>query len=337
MSAAPPLHILLATYNGARFLPALLDSVLAQSDPDWVLLVRDDGSSDDTVAVLHRYAARDVRMRLVADGAATVGIRRNFERLLDRARRAGAASFALCDQDDLWCTHKLARMRAALDGAQARHGPSTPLLAYADLALIDDAGRPIAESHFGRAGASQVRHGVDTWLIAHNLIPGCAMVGNRALLELALPFPSQVFHHDWWLVLVASAAGQVIAVDAALTGYRQHSGNAIGAASPTSRALDFIFHFRRSLDEARAQYAGAVDQAAALVERVGAGGHHNWIAAAGAARDRLGAPLRRVRIGAILAGPVRRIGWARNALMLFASLFALCSRRRERSGAPSVR
>lgn len=337
MSFGPPMHILLATYNGACFLPALLDSVLAQSDPDWALLVRDDGSSDDTVAVLHRYAARDARIRLVVDGDATLGIRRNFERLLDCARRAGAPCFALCDQDDLWYPNKLARMRAALDGAQACYGPSTPLLAYADLALIDDAGRPIADSHFGRADAPQVRYGVDTWLIAHNLIPGCAMVGNHALLDLALPFPSQVFHHDWWLALVASAAGQVISVDAALTGYRQHSGNAIGAAAPTNRMLDFILHFRRSLDDARAQYVRAVDQAAALVERIGAGGHRKWIAAAGVARDRLGAPLRRVRVGAILAGPVRRIGLARNVLMLSVSLFPLRSRARERSGASSVR
>ncbi|CAI07010.1 Glycosyl transferase [Aromatoleum aromaticum EbN1] len=337
MSAVEPLHILLATYNGARFLPVLLDSVLAQSDPNWVLLVRDDGSSDDTVTVLHRYAAHDARIRLMADEDATLGIRRNFERLLDCAHRAGAASFALCDQDDLWYPHKLARMRAALEGAQARHGGSTPILAYADLALIDDAGRSIAESHFGRAAAPQVRHGVDTWLIAHNLIPGCAMVGNRALLDLALPFPPQVFHHDWWLILVASAAGQVISVDAALTGYRQHSANAIGAAAPMSRILDFILHFRHSLEDARAQYVRAVDQAAALVERVGVGGHRKWIAAAGVARDRLGAPVRRVRIGAILAGPVRRIGLARNVLMFSVSLFPLRRRCRERSGAPSTR
>lgn len=322
--ARAPLHILLATCNGARFLPALLDSLLAQSDPDWIVLARDDRSDDGTCALLQDFAARDTRLRLLRGADPRLGIRGNFERLLAAARdEPSSAGFLLCDQDDLWYPDKLARMRAALEHARAAHGDGAPLLAYADLALIDAAARPLAASHFDRAGAPQLRRGVDRWLLAHNLIPGCAMAGNRALLDAVLPFPSAVFHHDWWLLAVAAVAGHVVPVDAVLTGYRQHSDNAIGAASPARRAVGFMLRFGPSLDEARAQYARAVGQAGALVERLEGRGDARWLDFARSARDGLGAPRCWARAGAVIAGPVRRVGPARNALMLLAALFPL--------------
>lgn len=319
--SARPFCILLATCNGARFLPALLDSLGAQTDRDWIALVRDDGSADETPAILEAFAARDARLSMVGGEPGRLGIRDNFGRLLESARARECGYFALCDQDDVWQPDKIARMRAALAEGEARHGASTPLLAYADLALIDPAGRIIAGSHFARAGAASVRTGVDSWLLAHNLVPGCAMVGNRALLDLAMPFPPPVFHHDWWLVLVAAAAGHVIAVDAVLTGYRQHAGNAIGAASPLRRATSFLYRLGPSLADARTQYDRAVAQASALLDRLGDSGHAEWRLAALAVCDGLGARRACERIKAVVTGPVRRYGLARNVLMLAVSLF----------------
>lgn len=320
--AQAPIYILLAAYDGERFLPALIESIKCQTDLNWVLLVRDDESTDGSARLLRAFAASDARVQLLSDPPGRLGICANFEWLLARAHAAGAVYFALCDQDDIWYPDKLARMRAALDAGQSIHGASTPLLAYADLALIDAVGRTIAGSHFESAGAGRVRRGVGNWLLVHNLIPGCAMTGNRALLELALPFPPRVFHHDWWLALVAAAAGQAIPVEAVLTGYRQHGGNAIGVVSPGRKALAFLLCLGPSLRRACLQYLHAVDQAGALVERLGASGHRDWIAAACVVRDRLGAPQRHRRVAAIVTGPVRRLGFARNVLMFVASMFA---------------
>lgn len=321
MIGQTPIFILLATYHGARFLPALLDSLFDQIDPHWIIVARDDGSDDDTIGVLEHYARRDPRVLVLRDISGRLGVRGNFERLLVHALNSGAELFALCDQDDIWFPGKLARMRAAMSEGAVRYGSSVPLLGYADLALIDITGQTIANSHFERAGAGQVRAGVDSWLLAHNLIPGCAMFGNRALLDRALPFPTQVSHHDWWLAVVAAASGHVMPVEAVLTGYRQHSDNVIGAASPAKRVVMFLHRFGPSLAAARTQYKCAVDQATALLERLGDDGHEEWRAAALAVRDRLGARRRLSRLLAVLAGPVRRLGFARNVLMFAVALF----------------
>lgn len=322
--ARPPIHILLATYNGGRFLVPLLDSVLAQTDPEWILFCRDDGSSDGTPALLRRYAARDRRIVLLETDSGRLGICANFARLMTAARIAGAALFALCDQDDVWRPQKVARLRAALDDGERRIGAGVPLLAYADLALVDAGGKQLAPSHFMHAGAVAVRRGVGSWLLAHNLIPGCAMAANRALLDLALPMPLSEVHHDWWLAVLAAATGEVIAIDEVLTDYRQHGGNAIGAASPAWRMLDFLQHVGDRTDRGRRQYMIAVTQARELLRRVqrrpGALASPAWVANAHAVCEGLGAPHRTARALAVLCGPVRRLGFSRNVLMFMLSL-----------------
>lgn len=93
--------ILLATYNGARFLPEQLQSLIDQHFRDWRLIVRDDGSADDTLAI------------------------------------SDAPYFAFCDQDDVWKPDKLSRMVACLRQHEATVGAATPLLAFCDLEPVD--------------------------------------------------------------------------------------------------------------------------------------------------------------------------------------------------------
>lgn len=321
------MHIILATYNGERYLAALLDSIIAQSDPDWTLLVRDDLSSDGTLALLRCYCERDPRIVLIDDGLGRLGVRDNFARLLNEAEVNGARFFALCDQDDVWRSEKLGRMRSALEESECRSGAEVPRLAYADLQLIDGDDRLMAASHFAYAGASAVRKGVDVWLLAHNVIPGCAMVGNRALLSLALPLPRGVLHHDWWLAVLAATVGEVITVDSVLTEYRQHSGNVIGAASPMRKAIGFFTHFRDSVKCGQSQYFAAIVQSTALLERVKRNPYlapsSVWLKAAHAVVDGLGSGSRLCRVKAALFGPVKRIGIARNVLTVMMSVLGL--------------
>ncbi|SHM54426.1 Glycosyl transferase family 2 [Paracoccus solventivorans] len=124
-SRPPPVVILLATYQGERFLAAQLDSILAQSCRDWRLVVSDDGSTDATRELLRRFAAahpdRDIELR---DGPRQ-GATRNFLSLLDAV--APGEAVAWCDQDDLWLPDRLARGLAALSAARGGGGdPSMP-------------------------------------------------------------------------------------------------------------------------------------------------------------------------------------------------------------------
>jgi glycosyltransferase involved in cell wall biosynthesis len=223
-------YILLATYQGQRWLPDLLDSIRRQSCADWTLLVRDDDSSDGTREVLSQAARSDPRIVVApADGLRrrTVG---NFSWLLEQAGQAAADHVLLADQDDVWHADKVARQVAALEAAEAVAGRDVPHLVYCDAAVVDQARRPLHASFLRQ---SRLPYGADRplkTLLGRSFMLGCTCGVNRALLKLALPMPAGVASHDWWLSLCAAAAGQVTRIDAALLDYRRHEDNVSPAA-----------------------------------------------------------------------------------------------------------
>lgn len=315
-----PVHILLASYEGARFLPNQLASIVRQTDPNWRLLARDDGSHDETLALLREAAAADPRIRVLEDAAGRLGSSGNFFRLMQAAQDEGAAYFALCDQDDVWHPDKLATLRAMLLQAEAADGASgaRPCLVYSDLRWIDSTGSEIAGSHFG-ASCGAMPDADHRWLMAMNLIPGCAMLGNRALLERAL-MRTNVAHHDWWLALVAAATGELERVDRALVDYRLHDANAIGARSLLARCIGLLHSPFAQLARGHQVHWAAVANARALLsvttpDRLNAG----WSADLSAVAAGLGSSDRLIRLRSALLGPARRVGVARRILALAAA------------------
>ena len=229
MSAAPLVDILLATYNGAAFLAPQLDSLLAQTHANFRLIVSDDGSTDDTLAILRRYeAAFGGRMLLLPSQPKGGGVIRNFERLMRASLDDGRADWiAFCDQDDVWLPEKTARLLAAVQALEARTGADTPCLAHSDLTVVDERLQVISPSFaaFQRIDPADVNART---LLSVNQVTGCAMLINRALLQLALPLPPEAVMHDWWLA-VLSGSGARHYLPEPLMQYRQHGRNQIGA------------------------------------------------------------------------------------------------------------
>ncbi|MFC4452168.1 glycosyltransferase family 2 protein [Deinococcus sonorensis] len=219
-------QIVLATYNGGHYLAEQLDSILAQSHTGWQLLAHDDGSSDDTLAILRAYQSRLGHQLQVVEHPSCGGASANFSFLLNRTN---APYVFLADQDDIWQPDKLERFMRAIRRAEVLAGIQTPLLVHSDLELVDDAGQPVAPSFW------QYQHLDPRWgdhvprLLTQNVVTGCATLVNRALLDLALPVPADAVMHDWWLALVACATGKVIWMPSTTVRYRQHSSNTLGA------------------------------------------------------------------------------------------------------------
>ncbi len=215
-------QVLLSTFNGERYLPALLDSLVGQTYPHVSILARDDESSDGTTAVLERYAASG---HLIWYQGPHLGVRRSFFELLARAD-ATASAFAFCDQDDVWLPHKLARVGARLDA----EGRDEPVLYCGRAHLVDERLRPIGHTASARRGPS-LRNA-----LVENIAPGCTMVLNaRARSLLVHRVPRGPVLHDAWAYLVVAALGRVIYDDEPAVLYRQHSANAIGAKHPRWR------------------------------------------------------------------------------------------------------
>src|SRR5208283_5399841 len=219
--------ICLATYNGERYLDAFYASIAAQSHSNWRLLVRDDGSSDTTPQVLERLARDDARVVPLADGLGNLGVVRNFAEILGRCT---AQYVMLADQDDVWYPHKIEDSLDVLCTLQARSPErESPRLVFTDLHVADESLNVLNESFIRMQRLDRWRDPSFVQLLTQNVAPGCTMIMNRALLDAALPIPDQAAMHDWWLLLVAAAIGEIGTVAKPTMAYRQHGSNAIGA------------------------------------------------------------------------------------------------------------
>lgn len=232
MSSAPPAQvrqegenphvaILLCSYNGERFLAEQLDSIEAQTYPEWCLWVSDDGSSDDTLAILERYRSRwgDDRLKVV-EGPSR-GFAANFLSIACRPE-IQADYFCYSDQDDIWRPDKLQRALERLE----TYGRKQPTLYCSRTELIDAQGRSIGFSPlFNRVPGFRNA-------LVQNIGGGNTMVFNRAARQLLLAAGPdlRVVAHDWWTYVAISAADGAVVYDPQPSLlYRQHGSNLIGS------------------------------------------------------------------------------------------------------------
>ncbi|HTW27566.1 MAG TPA: glycosyltransferase family 2 protein [Acetobacteraceae bacterium] len=217
--------VLLSTWNGGRFLPAQLDSLMGQTHADWRLVWRDDGSTDDTVGLIRDFACRMPAGRFIEAEAPGLrrGVTASFLFLLRDAIRTvpGAAAYAFADQDDVWLPEKVARGAAALAAVEG----GMPALYCARQVLVDQ-----DLARIGESGPLRDPPGFPAAL-TQNIATGCTVMLNQAAARLvAASEPPAMTLHDWWsYLMVAAAGGRLIADDAAVVLYRQHGGNAVGA------------------------------------------------------------------------------------------------------------
>lgn len=221
--------VLLTTYNGSAHLPALLDSLLGQTDPGFDVLLQDDGSEDGTVSLLSDLCARDARFSFGSEQGRHLGAAGNF---LSLVRQADADYVLLCDQDDLWEADKIAVLKQAMAEMEAGYGADTPLLVHSDCSLISEEGDLIGESFFRHQGWDPNAVSLPPLLVQNN-VTGCTLIMNAPLRRLiaAHARAKDLFMHDWFIALTAASFGRIRFVDQPLTRYRQHGDNAIGASS----------------------------------------------------------------------------------------------------------
>ncbi|MFT4031412.1 MAG: glycosyltransferase family 2 protein [Siphonobacter sp.] len=221
------LSVALATHNGGRFLTEQLDSIYAQNDIDTLEVVAsDDASTDDTLRILERYTSRGLRYTRNNPPLRTV---KNFEKALTLC---SGQYLALADQDDYWFPHKLSHSLKKLRTLENHYGAHTPLLVFTDLKVVDEQLKPIHASYREWMGFTHTEPEFSR-LLVENIGTGCTFVFNRALLELALPFPAEGLLHDRWLLWVAACFGRAEYLNEVTIAYRQHGGNQVGARQLT--------------------------------------------------------------------------------------------------------
>ena len=223
MAAPAHVAILMGTRNGARFLRAQLATIAAQSHRDWRLVVSDDGSTDETRAILAAFAAGAGAGRVEVREGPRQGFAANFLSLAgDPGLRADFYAFA--DQDDLWHEDRLARGLARIGGLAPGSNPDRPGLAGGRTRLVDEAGAPLGLSPEFRLPPSFEN------ALVQSIAGGNTMLFNAAAKRLFEAVPDvTVVAHDWWAYQLVSGAGGTVVYDPEpFVLYRQHAGNLIG-------------------------------------------------------------------------------------------------------------
>lgn len=249
-------QILMAAYNGEEFLSAQIESIINQSYKDWELLISDDCSIDNSLAIIHDFCAKDSRIRVVLEGTHYGEARNHFMALLGEAT---AEYVMTCDQDDIWDANKIEITLAAMHKAE-QDNSNLPLLVCTDLRVVNSDLDELAPSFLKYSGMDATKLNLG-YFLASCLVTGCTMMINGRLLKL-LQVPvnvNKIIMHDWWSSLVAAAFGRVIYVSSPTISYRQHNNNSVGANRfSTVSAL-------KSLNQKRATERAAIQQASELL------------------------------------------------------------------------
>jgi len=248
----------MCTYNGARYLPQQLESLVSQSRRPDQLIVCDDRSSDDTLRLLEAFAAGSPFPVRVIANEERLGPAKNFEKAISLC---DGSIIMLSDQDDIWKSHKIETL------AHAFAEYPDAVYAFSDGDMIDENGALLGETVWTAVGINKVIGdfagvGQLDVLLRHNLISGAAMAIRSWFRGIILPIP-RGWMHDYWIVLLGSALYSGVPVAETLWMYRRHTMQTCGWRKKT-----YIEVFRDSLKTEPGEWTGKVDNFQKLFERL---------------------------------------------------------------------
>lgn len=221
----------MATYNGEKYLSEQLDSLLNQTYSDFTIYIHDDGSKDNTRAVISEYTEKYANI-IQLEYEPCGGSMNNFLSLL---ARVDAPYYFFSDQDDVWLPEKVELCVNALRQAEKENGAGTPAVANTDLFITDENLNITDQSFWKVAGIYPQFLRNFNEAAAANGCTGCAMAFNNAAARSVIPHNGKATMHDSWVCLCALKAGGVMCpISKQLIYYRQHSSNALGAATPVN-------------------------------------------------------------------------------------------------------
>jgi glycosyltransferase involved in cell wall biosynthesis len=212
-------NIILASYNGEKYIQKQLESILNQTYPIASIHVFDDCSTDNTVHMLREFE-RQGQIHLHINNK-NIGLIENFKRGIQLLSKDGY--IALSDQDDIWDKRKIED--SVLKMCEIENDPFIPALVYSDLIVINHNDDIVAKSFWKETNRSHYKHCLETVLFS-NVVNGCTILFNSAMAKFARDIPDKIIqNHDAWLALIAFSFGQVGIINKATVNYRQHQEN----------------------------------------------------------------------------------------------------------------
>jgi hypothetical protein len=270
--------VAIITFNGLKYLPQQLESIVTQTRPVHHIVVSDDRSTDGTWEFLETWAQQSpVRVTLIRNET-QLGLSRNFEQSIAAVE---ADIIFTSDQDDVWVLDRVALLSKVFE----QH-PKV-LLVHTDATLVDAQGQDMGTTLLGELELSRSeRDAIDAGnafpvYCRRSVVTGATVAIRSTLLRMARPFVPNLYH-DAWLALIAAAAGEVRLLQVPTIHYRQHGNNLVGVKKrsawlklrhilwqmkgPAQRAVEIDNNIasRKVLQERLAQHAGMAPLALAF-------------------------------------------------------------------------
>ena len=223
--------IIMATYNGSKYIENQILSLLQQSHKKWRLYIHDDGSVDNTINIIKKYIVIDSRIVLIEDNIKGLRAGRNFLHTL----RNSTSDYAIfCDQDDIWLEDKLEKLIESIIKIDSK---SKPILVYSDGFSWTEDGSIHQESI-----STNHAEKLEDFIFFNGGYQGCSIIMNRKLVEMAISYNGHIYHHDDLVSLIAHSFGKVKFLPKKLMLYRQHSEAVTGNKNFKKNKLGGLFN-----------------------------------------------------------------------------------------------
>lgn len=225
--------VLMSTYNGEKYIKEQIESILNQSYEQIEIIIRDDGSKDETVNILKQYADKYNNIKIIVGN--NIGVSKSFIELLKH--KSDAEFYAFCDQDDIWKKDKIYNAVEKL-----KEFNNIPTLYYSEVTAVDNNLNELFKSNYT---------GIDSLGSAFNTTPviGCTVVFNKKLKIMieSNEIPENIVMHDLYLYRVCLAVeGKVIHDKNSYIYYRQHNDNVVGITNSIVKKMKIYDKFSKT-------------------------------------------------------------------------------------------
>ncbi len=244
-------NIIMATYNGARYVREQIDSIVKGSYNDFKLWIFDDGSTDDTILIVKDYENSYPDKVILRQNNRNKGVTLNF---LDGVQYAAKINenqkqeqadlllteeeepetirdyYMFCDQDDIWMTDKICKTMMQMKKIEKKLGQDYPVAVFTD-ALVVDNDMKVLNRSFHKSNRLDTNKVDLPHILMENKLIGCTIMFNEPIRQLMIGNPVCARYHDWWVALIAAAFGHISYLPSVTLFYRQHGGNVVGNQS----------------------------------------------------------------------------------------------------------
>ncbi len=225
------ISILLASYNGEKYIAQQIESILTQTEQNFIIYVNDDCSSDRTYEIEKKYEAMyPDKIKVTRNKKNSGNAKYNFINMMIEHKDDYVM---LCDQDDVWLPNKIEITLKKMKSMERRFGKEKPALVHTDLVVVDEKLNVISKSFKKMMNADYGKIRINNEIV-QNTLTGCTVMYNKALAEYIKNTPKYMVMHDWWLMLIASAFGNIGIVNYQTVLYRQHGKNVVGTRNMRS-------------------------------------------------------------------------------------------------------